>query len=166
MRLRDGLFALPSASISLDIKLGLKSGKAAICVKESSGIFKSVVEEVENFLKISKELSYECVRDRYGYIWFILSSSIEAETAAIDAIIDTIEKNGFSSNILAAVFEFLNKKRVYLIFRFNEKKFYPFVLINNKRDISEEMRIYTLIKNELPMIDDMERWYPMWNMPL
>lgn len=162
-----GLFALPTASVSLDIKLGLKSNKrAAIAVKEATGIFRDVLEEIRGFLRVSEEVSYKEVKDRYGYIWFIIySEGIEESVAVIDAVADTVIEHGFKDNILAAVFEFLNRHKVYLLYRFNNGKFYPFVPYNNHRMVNEEMRIYAVMKKELPMEEDMEKWYPIWNMP-
>jgi hypothetical protein len=161
-----GLFTLPSASISLDIKLGLKSNRAAIAVKEASGIFRDVLEEIRGFLQVSNELSYKEIKDRYGYVWFIISANgIEDLVASIDAISDTLIEHGFKDNILASIFEFINNHKVYLFYRFKENKFYPFIPYNNDRKINEEMRVYALMKEELPMEEDMERWYPIWNIP-
>ncbi len=162
-----GLFALPAASISLDIKLGLKSNRASIAVKEASGIFRDVLEEIRGFLTVSNELSYKEVKDRYGYIWFIIyAKGIEDLVAVIDAISDTLIEHGFRDNILASIFEFINNHKVYLFYGFKENKFYPFIPYNNTRKTNEEMRIYALMKKELPMEEDMEKWYPIWNMPL
>ncbi len=162
-----GLFALSSASVSLDIKLGLRISKAAICIKEASGNFKDVIEEIKGFLDISKELSYRSVKDKYGYIWFIISAQgIEDLIASIDAIADIVMEHGFGSNILASIFEFINEKKVYLFYRFKDQRFYPFIPYKGDRDVSEEMKIYAIMKSELPMEENMEKWYPIWNMPL
>ncbi|GIU71739.1 MAG: hypothetical protein KatS3mg003_1218 [Candidatus Nitrosocaldaceae archaeon] len=162
------IFALPSASISLDIKLGLKSSnRAAICIKESSGNFRYALDEIRGFFEVSKELSYREVKDRYGYIWFIITADgIEELVASIDAIADIVIEHGFEDNILAAIFEFVNSHKMYLFYRFKSKRFYPFIPYDSNRNVDEEMRVYAVMKKELPMEEDMEKWYPIWNMPL
>ncbi len=161
---KEGLFTLPSANISLEVKLGLKINGSAIAIKESTGTFKNVIEEIRELLKISKDLVYKEVKDRYGYIWFIIfSNSIEDLVAIIDAVADTVIEHGFKESILAAIFKYNN---TYLIYRFKDNKFYPFIPYNNKRDHEEEMRVYAILKEEIPIEHEIDKWYPIWDIPL
>jgi hypothetical protein len=173
----EALFALPSAHISLETKLGLKSSKrASICFKEVSGMsFSQLVEDTKRFLDFSKEefgVSYYVTKDNYGYLWFVLRADrIEDLVTAINAIGESVADGGFDSQLLASVFEFQNEidsnQKLYLIYNYKHKSFYPFVPSRNKsRNTEVELRVYAQMKEEIPMLKDMQLWYPLWEMPL
>ncbi|MCS6767559.1 MAG: hypothetical protein RMJ59_01470 [Candidatus Nitrosocaldus sp.] len=162
------LFALTQAHITLDVKLNARfTGSAALCVKESTGVFDSAVEDAKGFLEASSDVSYRVERDRYGYMWFIIGSGIEGAMAALDAIADTFTEHGFREQILAGVFAFNSERRgrFYLIYNYRSNRFYPFAPSSRDRDVEFEMLIYSLLKDELPMEKDRARWYPIWDIP-
>ena len=184
----DAIFSLSSATITLETKLGLKStGRCGLTIKSTSGMyFDEMREEIQRFLGISKpdfDLEYRTVIDSYGYLWILLTGiSMEDLLAAITAVGDTIDEKGFSSQILASVFEFAlqqppaiienssnnNKNTLwYLIYNYKSNKFYPFVpLFGNKtRDTESEMRLMATLQEEIPFEKDMSLWYPIWDLP-
>jgi hypothetical protein len=187
----DAIFFLSSARITLETKLGLKpTGRCALTVKSTSGMyFDEMKNEIQRFLDISKpdfELEYQTVIDSYGYLWIILvGTSMEDILAAITAVGDTIQEKGFSSQILASVFEFgeehkpahteknnnnnyySSSSRPYLIYNYKSNKFYPFVPFFGKRtrDTENEMRIMATLQDEIPFEKDMAVWYPLWDLP-
>jgi hypothetical protein len=177
----DAIFSLSSAYITLETKLGLKNtGRCAVSLNSVSGMhFSEMKNDIQRFLDASKaefELSYNIVTDSYGYLWVILQGkSMEDILAQLIAVGDTIQDKGFSSHLLAAVFEFSdegknnnNKKhRKYLIYNYKYNKFYPFVPIGQEiRNTEEEMRIMAEIADEIPFERDMTLWYPLWDLPL
>jgi hypothetical protein len=187
----DAIFSLSSATITLETKLGLKSnGRCGLTVKSTSGMyFDEMMNEIQRFLGISKpdfELEYRTVIDSYGYLWILLTGkSMEDLLAAITAVGDTIQEKGFSSQILASVFEFgLQHKPAiienntknennnensawYLIYNYKSNKFYPFVPLFGKktRDTESEMRFMATLQEEIPFEKDMSMWYPIWDLP-
>jgi hypothetical protein len=177
----DAIFSLSSAYITLETKLGLKNtGRCTVSLKSVSGMhFSEMKNDIQRFLDASKaefELSYNIVTDSYGYLWVILQGkSMEDILAQLIAVGDTIQDKGFSSHLLAAVFEFSdegknnnNKKHhQYLIYNYKYNKFYPFVPIGQEiRNTEEEMRIMAEIADEIPFERDMTLWYPLWDLPL
>ncbi|HZD83156.1 MAG TPA: hypothetical protein VE076_09785 [Nitrososphaeraceae archaeon] len=177
----DAIFSLSSAYITLETKLGLKNtARCAVSLKSVSGMhFSEMKNDIQRFLDASKaefELSYNIVTDSYGYLWVILQGkSMEDILAQLIAVGDTIQDKGFSSHLLAAVFEFSdegknnnNKKhRQYLIYNYKYNKFYPFVPIGQEiRNTEEEMRIMAEIADEISFERDMTLWYPLWDLPL
>jgi len=177
----DAIFSLSSAYITLETKLGLKNtARCAVSLKSVSGMhFSEMKNDIQRFLDASKaefELSYNIVTDSYGYLWVILQGkSMEDILAQLIAVGDTIQDKGFSSHLLAAVFEFSdegknnnNKKhRQYLIYNYKYNKFYPFVPIDQGiRNTEEEMRIMAEIADEISFERDMTLWYPLWDLPL
>jgi hypothetical protein len=178
----EAIFSLSSATITLETKLGLKpTGRCALAAKSASGMyFNEMKDEIERFLNISKpdfELEYRTIIDSYGYLWVILNGrTIEDILAAITAIGDTIQEKGFSSQLLASIFELSreqksndseNNKTQYLIYNYKSNKFYPFVPFFGKktRDTENEMRIMASIQDEIPFERDMAMWYPLWDLP-
>lgn len=141
--------------------------------------FTEMKDDIQRFLNASKaefELSYNIVTDSYGYLWVILQGkSMEDILAQLIAVGDTIQDKGFSSHLLAAIFEFSNEgknnnnknHRQYLIYNYKYNKFYPFVPIGSEiRNTEEEMRIMAEIADEVPFERDMTLWYPLWDLPL
>jgi hypothetical protein len=177
------IFSLSSATITLEIKVGLKpTGRCALAIKSANGMyFNEMKDEIQRFLNISKrdfELNYRTILDSYGYLWVVLiGTSVEDILAAITAVGDTIEEKGFSSQLLASVFELSQEQKVvstennsniqYLIYNYKSNKFYPFVPLFGKknRDTESEMRIMATLQNEIPFEKDMAMWYPLWDLP-
>ncbi|MFZ0203483.1 MAG: hypothetical protein WAM27_05695 [Nitrososphaeraceae archaeon] len=171
------LFSLSSAQITLEIKLNLKStGKAAIGLKNVSGrMFAEMVEEIRNFLDVSKtdsDLSYRVINDAYDYLWIVIQSGkVEDIISGISAVGQTVHDRGFSNQLFVAVFQFRNynnnKNDHYLVYNFASNKFYPFVPVSkNERDNEIEREIFETILNEMPFERDDSLWYPIWNLTL
>ena len=172
----DAIFSLSSAYITLETKLGLKStGRCALSVKSINGThFTEMKNDIQRFLDISKtdfELTYRTVTDSYGYFWLIIEGkNMESILAGIAAVGDTIEERGFSSQLLAAIFEFNSGEKnnsQYLIYNYKSNKFYPFVPLSQKtRNTEDEMTIMAVIADDVPFQRDMTLWYPLWDLPL
>jgi hypothetical protein len=67
------------------------------------------------------------------------------------------------------VFPFRNEKRIFWIYNYKRGLFYPFVLADakqHKRDYAYEFRLRSVMKSELPIEQELERWYPLWDVPL
>jgi hypothetical protein len=171
------LFSLSSAQITLETKLNLKStGKAALGLKNVSGrIFAETVEEIKNFLDISKresDLSYRLMNDSYDYIWIVFQSGkVEDIISSISATGEIVHDRGFSKQLFVAMFQFSNyngkKNDQYLVYNYATNKFYPFVLLSkNERDNKIENEIMETVSNEIPFERDESLWYPIWNLTL
>jgi hypothetical protein len=171
----DALFSLCSAQITLETNLDLRyTGKAAMSLKSVSGrFFTEAVAEIKHFLDVSKadsDLSYRIINDSYGYLWIMFESSkIEDIISGISAVGQIIHERSFAKQLLAALFQFSNKKNnndanQYLVYNYTLNKFYPFApLDKNKRDDKIEREIMKTIVDELPVEKDVSLWYPIWN---
>jgi hypothetical protein len=171
------LFSLSSAQVTLETKLNLKStGKVALGLKNVSGkIFAETVEEIKNFLDISKResgLSYRLTNDSYDYIWIVFQSGkVEDIISSISATGEIVHDRGFSKQLFVAMFQFSNyngkKSDHYLVYNYATNKFYPFVsLSKNERDNKIENEIMETVSNEIPFERDESLWYPIWNLTL
>ncbi|MCL5885850.1 MAG: hypothetical protein M1280_02260 [Actinobacteria bacterium] len=57
--------------------------------------------------------------------------------------------------------------QLYLVYLAKRGSFYPFAPRGKeKRDTELEMRIKALINHDLPMEPDLDRWFPLWDVPV
>jgi hypothetical protein len=88
----------------------------------------------------------------------------------INAVSTALEAGGYSDRILAAVFPFEDEagKRVYWIYNYKRGSFYPFVPAGGgqQRDSERELRLKAQIGGELPIEPELERWFPLWGIPV
>jgi hypothetical protein len=172
----EAINSLSSAYITLETKLGLNTtGRSAVCIKKvNTSQFNEMKQEIEDFLAAAKadfDLSFRTVIDPYDYMWIvILSETIEDSVAAITSIGDIIDEKGFSDKLLASVFDFNHGNiAYYLIYNYRLDKFYPFVPVSEqqkRRDHNEEMKIMSVLVDELPFEKNMCNWYPIWYIPI
>jgi len=172
----ERLFAIATARITLEAKLGLKpAGNAAICIKPlESSTYESTRAEVEDLLKLgSRETgtAYRLESDSYGYLWVVLTDQdFEDLVSGIHMVSRSLTDSGLGQQLLCAVFPFSNNSKVYWIFSFKLGAYYPFVPASEKpgreRDSALELRLRSVMSEELPIEKNVERWYPIWEMPL
>ena len=82
-----------------------------------------------------------------------------------------MKASGFGEQLLAATFGFRDRDRreiVQLIYGFKTGTFWPFVPTGDghKRDNREELRLKAALEPELPMEDDLSRWFGLFDAPL
>ncbi|MDO8670852.1 MAG: hypothetical protein Q7O66_05410 [Dehalococcoidia bacterium] len=178
----DHLFAMSTAYVTLQAHLGLRStGKASVCIKPvDSSFFEAAAGEINDLLRLGGQevgTKAEHRHDSYGYEWLVLTDGgFEDLVAAMHVVSTTLDERGFGEQMLAAVFQFENEtsqsfsgkdRLVYWLYNYKRGKFYPFVpLSGHKRDNAFELRLGAIMEKELPIEAEMERWYPLWDMPL
>ncbi|MDM7940926.1 MAG: hypothetical protein QUS07_11380 [Methanothrix sp.] len=168
----DRLFAISTAAVTLEAKLGLKpGGSAGVCIKPmESSRYEAARAEIEDLLKLSfKETGtvYSIQKDEYNYIWVILNDpDFDDLVTNIQMICQILMEQGFGTQLLAAVYRFLGDGTVYFIYNFKLGSYYPFVPRGGQRDTSVEFRLRSLMEKELPLEKDEAKWYPLWGMPI
>jgi hypothetical protein len=71
--------------------------------------------------------------------------------------------------LLAAVFAFEEEGRpMYFIYNFKRGFYYPFVPApgSQKRNTERELQLKAQIGAELPIEPELQRWFPLWEIPL
>jgi len=170
----EKLFAMSTAQVTLSVNLGLSpTGKAAICFRPvTSSFFESAESELKGILEIgAKETGTRVgmAKDSYGFQWILLQDDdFEDLVATLHVISQTLGEHGFSDQLLAAVFQFTDQQKpVYWIYNYKRGRFYPFVPTGDKnRDNAYELRLRAVMEKELPIEPELERWYPLWDIPL
>jgi hypothetical protein len=171
---RDRLFAMSTAYITFETSLGLKhSDKAGIVFQPlATADFSQIVNDTDDLLRSAAQdtgTSVESKDDEFGYHWIILSDTdFEDLVVSLNVVSSNLEGGGYGDRLLCAVFSFEDSgKPLYLIYNFKRGAYYPFVPTGNKsRDTEHELRLKAQIGQELPMEQELERWFPLWEIPL
>lgn len=171
----EKLFSISTARVTLDVKFGaIPAGKAGIAFKQvESSYFDAAEEELKGLLNLTgkeKKTEFKLAKDGYGFRWVVLfDEDFEDLVAALHMTSLTLQEHGFSDQLLAAVFQFAdrNGQGIFWIYNYKRGSFYPFVpLPDRRRDNACELRLRALMEKEMPLEPELERWYPLWDMPL
>ncbi|MBF6591676.1 MAG: hypothetical protein IVW57_14280 [Ktedonobacterales bacterium] len=176
----ERLFAMSTAQITLETEQHLTpTGKAGICFKSvASAPFTEIQHDLEQLLQISARDDQMTIRpftDELAYRWFLFESKdFQGLVTTLHVASQTLIEKGYDSQLLFALFSFRTERSssVYWIYNYKRGLFYPFVPQSgsddpqHRRDNAEEMRLATAIGKELPVEQELERWYPVWNLPL
>ncbi len=89
----------------------------------------------------------------------------------VHLIANELQDRGFGPQLLAALFPFEGKfkeGRVYWIYGFKRGAFWPFVPTgtDQERDNAEELELKAKLEQELPIEQDLTRWFGLFNAPL
>ncbi len=170
----DRLFAISTASITLEANLGLSpEGAAGICFKPiESSRYESARAEIEDLLRYSAQetgTKYRIEKDEYRYLWVVLEDpDFDDLVANVHLVSQTMIEHGFGEQLLCALYRFRGRDGpVYWIYSFKGGAYYPFAPTEGQnRDNSFEFRLRSVMEPELPVEKDVEKWYPLWGIPL
>ncbi|MDP9386298.1 MAG: hypothetical protein M3P50_13930 [Actinomycetota bacterium] len=172
----DRVFAMSTAAVTLELELGLKSsGKAGIVFQPlATADFDQIVRDMEEVVRGTGEETGTTVTredDAFGYRWMVLADpDFEDVVVGINAVSTALEAGGYGDRLLAAVFAFRDEagKPVYWIYNYKRGAFYPFVPSGGEqqRDNERELRLRAQIGAELPVEPELERWFPLWGIPI
>jgi hypothetical protein len=172
----DRLFAMSTAYVTLDSDAGLQpAGKAAIVFQPlGTSDFDAIVKDMEEVLGATGEESGTTIEkrdDSFGYRWMVLSDpDMEDLVVGINAVNEALKAGGYGDRILAAVFPFRDQqgRPVHWIYNIKRGTFYPFVPAGGAqtRDNERELQLKAKMDRELPIEQDLGRWFPLWDVPL
>jgi hypothetical protein len=103
----DSLFALPSASITLQSAAGMScSGNAGVCFKPPTGQgFEDMQAEVVKLLSMDGAGSLRKTEDNYGYHWIVLEDAdIEELVTRVHMVNSSLADAGWGPQLLCSVF--------------------------------------------------------------
>jgi hypothetical protein len=171
---RDRLFALTTAAVTLEVELGLRpAGVGGICFKPlSAGDFIRAENDLQQLLdQVAAESGSRLERreDSFGYTWIVVRDpDLVDQVTAVHAVASGLEEQGFGGQLLAAVFRFEGGKNpVYWIYGYKRGAFWPFVPKGEKeRDNAEELELKAKLEPELPIEQDLTRWFGVFDAPL
>jgi hypothetical protein len=171
----ERLFALSTAAITLETSLGLKTaGAGAVVFKAlSAGEFAQAESDVQQLLEaVAADSGAKLERrdDTFGYTWIIVRDpDLEDQVTAVHAVASELQARGFGEQLLAAVFRFEGGKHpVYWIYGYKRGTFWPFIPTGDgqKRDNAEELELKAKLARELPVEQDLSRWFGVFDTPI
>jgi hypothetical protein len=171
----DRVFAMTTAQVTLEMQLGLaSSGKAAICFQPlATADFEQIVRDMEEVVRSAGSdtgTEIEVRDDDFGYRWMVLvDPDFEDLVVGINAVSTALEGGGYGDRILCAVWAFRDEsKPIYWIYNYKRGAFYPFVPAGGaqQRDNERELRIKAQTGADLPIEAELERWFPLWGIPI
>jgi hypothetical protein len=104
--------------------------------------------------------------------------SIEDLAVGINAVSGSIETAGHGERLLCAVFAFKDAKghKLYFIYNYKRGFWYPFVPASGsatssstqatERSTERELQLKAQMASELPIEPELERWFPLWGIPI
>ena len=170
------LFAMSTAAVTLEMTLELRSSQRAAIVFQplATADFASIVSDMEEVLRGTGDdtgTGIEKTDDSFGYRWMVLSDQdFEDLVVGINVVSQALQDGGYGERILCAVFAFRDAqdKPVYWIYNYKRGSYYPFVPAagEQRRDSERELRLKAQIGRELPVEPELERWFPLWGIPI
>ena|ERR1051326_632762 len=173
----EKLFAMSTAELTLRTSLELvPAGHAGICFQGlASSPFKQLQGELNQLMQIAGQgggIQARPFEDNLGYKWFLMEGQdFQGMVAALHMVSQSLLEEGYSEQLLAAVFRFNDERMrpIYWIYNYKRGTFYPFVprpdSSSHHRDNPEELHLSAAMDKELPVEKDLDRWYALWDLP-
>ena len=95
-------------------------------------------------------------------------NDFEELVATVHLVASELVARGFGEQLLAAAFRFDGGEHpVYLIYGFKRGAFWPFIPREGKeRDNANELELKAKLEHELPMEQDLSRWFALFDAPI
>jgi hypothetical protein len=172
----DGLFAISTAVVTLQVSVHLEPSKAAaICFKGIEALrFEDMQRDIKDLLQIREKdtgtvSSMKAFSDDLAYQWAIIQTEeFEDLVTTLHMVSEELKSRGYGDRLSSAVFKFTGEGRnIYWMYNYKRGTWYPFVPKgDNQRDNAYELRLSSMMSAEMPMEKELEYWYPMWGMPV
>ncbi|MGH2947080.1 MAG: PspA-associated protein PspAB [Solirubrobacteraceae bacterium] len=172
----DRLFAMSTAFVKMDMEMRLRSaGRAAIVFQPlATSDFDEIVRDMEEVVRGTGSdagTTVERSDDEYGYRWMVLADpDFDDLVVGVNAVSGALQGGGYGDRILCAVFAFRDEqdRPLHWIYNYKRGTFYPFVPSGGEqqRDNERELRLKAQIGADLPVEPELERWFPLWGVPI
>jgi len=189
----DKLFGLPGARITLEASEALTPTlQAGVCFKPATGqAFAATEQEIAGLLDLPADDGDSSApadtatasgsgaklsegADEFGYRWIVVGApDFDTLVTRVHFVNSTMKDNGYGPTLLCSVFGFHPATSpgapatTYLVYLFKRGTFYPFVPTGReRRDNEGELRLKALLSEDLAIEPDLDRWFPLWNLPV
>lgn len=178
----DQLFGLPSAAITLEASLGFRStGIGSVAFRAPEGrAFAEVQADVQALLDADQGPKVEAEVDSFGYTWLVCRTDppdLSALVTDLHAVNTSLQDSGFGSTLLCSLASFTDGTRTFgLVYLYKRGTFYPFAPAvgdgrtvdgssPQRRDNLLEIQLRDLLKDDLRVEPDTQRWFAVWGAP-
>jgi PspA associated protein B len=187
---KDRLFAITTAYIGLEAEHNIAPAGAAAIVFQAlqTSEFEAAISDMEEVVKATggeNGTQVSTQDDSFGYRWMVLrNGSVEDLAVGINAVSGSIETAGHGERLLCAVFAFRDAggRPIYFIYNYKRGYWYPFVPAAGastsstaggpaaaragERSTERELQLKAQMAEELPIEPELERWFPLWGIPI
>jgi hypothetical protein len=150
--------------------------------------------EVVKLLETDGSDGLQKAEDSYGYHWLVVENpDVEALVTQIHMVNSSLSDAGWGPQLLCSVFGIAQLPQqdqgesavsdalpeptvgpgkvvpssAYLVYLFKRGTFYPFVPSGHEqRDTEEELKLKSLVTDDLAVEPDLDRWFPLWDLPV
>lgn len=171
----DQLFALPGASLSLEVStVFAPTGCGSVAFRAPEGrAFSDIQSEVESLLSSTSSIPMRVSNDEYGYTWITLCTEppdMAALVTDLHAVNSSLAESGFGSTLLCTVVTFAtdDDRKLGLVYLFKQGTFYPFAPERGeslRRDNIVELQVRDLLEGEVRIEGNLTRWFGLWGAP-
>ena len=133
------------------------------------------------------------VGDKFGYRWIIVEAgAVDDLVTRVHMVHSSLQDAGWSTQLLCSVFGFAPgpaqgaaasadtgappasgsaadsiTRPLYIVYLAKQGTFYPFAPTGDEqRDNELELRLKSMLTDDLPIEPDLSRWFPMWDLPI
>src|SRR3954454_15922355 len=173
---QDRLFAISTAYVALQTSFDVRPRGVAGLVFQplATGDFAQIVREMEEVARSTGQetgTELETRDDECAYRWMVLRDpDVEDFVVGVNAVSEALQIGGYGDRLLAAVFAFqdANGKTVYFIYNYKRGTWYPFVPASGQQQpsVERELQLKAQIGGVLPIEPELERWFPLWGVPI
>lgn len=169
----ESLRRLPEAADALVLSFGYRpTGMAAICFKDSGGDPTGGPQAgAQAVIRSEAAVAVERMTDDYGFTWLTLAEQPVLFGKLVDdlhAVSLVLDGAGFGESLLCAlvVFEDAQRKRLGLVYLYEQGTFYPFAPAGPQlRDNALELQIRAALPDDVPVEDELGRWGALFSAP-
>lgn len=170
----DALFALPNAAISLQVSLDmLPTGRGSVAFRAPEGrAFADVEADVRRLLDADGGPPVEAASDEFGFTWLIVRTEpvdLPSVVTDLHAVNTSLVDAGFGPQLLCSQVSFRDPegRPLAMVYLYKRGTFYPFAPAagDQQRDNVLELRVRDLMAGELPVEQDVSRWFAIWDAP-
>ncbi len=171
----DRLFAMSTAYVAMEEAGLTPTGKAAMVFQPlGTTDFEAIVRDMEEVVEATGTetgTTIESRDDSFGYRWMVLADpEFEDLVVGLNAVNGALRDGGYGDRVLCALFAFTDDRGrpVHWIYNVKRATFYPFVPSggDQSRDSERELQLKARHGNDLPVEEDLSRWFPLWDVPL
>lgn len=171
----DRIFAVTTAEMTLKINLELEPQPVSgVCFRPvDMSLFTQVMREIDDLIHEDNGRDSTRTRrekDELGFQWIVIEDPQFADLVTATHLVNqSLQDNGFGEQLLCSLFAFEppDAPTEYLVYGYKRGTFYPFIPTgDHERDNTGEIRLAESLKSELPIEEELERWYPLWDHPV
>ena len=153
----DALFAVPSASLTLEAALGLRpTGSGSVCFRAAEGqAAVATQDEAAELVAVDDGPATESRVDEYGYTWLTVHADTDPAglVTHLHAVNSALEAQGFGPGLLCSVVGFSSETVpiAFLVYLYKQGMFYPFCPTGHRsRDNLVERQVRDVVGSDLP----------------